>query len=227
DRLLSLSVTPCSALAVRLPTDPERRVMALVEERVSTASVRTGSASRDLAAGEDLIGSLLFEQGDLTAVERFAQYHQEVEQPLQSRYYRALLPTTPPGPGQQLAFEVDLDRCSGCKACVAACHSLNGLDDGEAWRYVGLLVGGSASLPVLQHVTTACHHCIEPACLDACPVEAYEKDPVTGIVKHLDDQCFGCQYCTLACPYDVPKFHPDKGIVRKCDMCSDRLQAGE
>ena len=201
--------------------------MSLVEERVSTAGVRNGSASRDLAAGEDLIGSLLFEQGDLTAVERFAQYHQDVEQPLQSRYYRALLPTSPPGPGQQLAFEVDLDRCSGCKACVAACHSLNGLDDGEAWRDVGLLVGGSLSLPVLQHVTTACHHCLEPACLNACPVEAYEKDPVTGIVKHLDDQCFGCQYCTLACPYDVPKFHPGKGIVRKCDMCSDRLQAGE
>ena len=61
----------------------------------------------------------------------------------------------------------------------------------------------------------------------ACPVNAYEKDPVTGIVKHLDDQCFGCQYCTLACPYDVPKYHPGKGIVRKCDMCSSRLAVGE
>ena len=39
----------------------------------------------------------------------------------------------------------------------------------------------------------------------ACPVNAYEKDPTTGIVKHLDDQCFGCQYCPMACPYDVPK----------------------
>ena len=61
----------------------------------------------------------------------------------------------------------------------------------------------------------------------ACPVNAYEKDPVTGIVKHLDDQCFGCQYCTMACPYDVPKYHPGKGIVRKCDMCSSRLAVGE
>ena len=61
----------------------------------------------------------------------------------------------------------------------------------------------------------------------ACPVNAYEKDPVTGIVKHLDDQCFGCQYCTLACPYDVPKYQPSRGIVRKCDMCSDRLAVGE
>ena len=110
---------------------------------------------------------------------------------------------------------------------MAACHSLNGLDDDEAWRDVGLLVGGTAGLPVIQHVTSACHHCLDPACLSACPVDAYEKDPITGIVKHLDDQCFGCQYCTLACPYDVPKFHAAKGIVRKCDMCGDRLHAGE
>ncbi|MCA9111862.1 MAG: dimethyl sulfoxide reductase anchor subunit, partial [Planctomycetaceae bacterium] len=88
-------------------------------------------------------------------------------------------------------------------------------------------VGGTATKPIMQHVTTACHHCLEPGCMSACPVNAYEKDPVTGIVKHLDDQCFGCQYCTLACPYDVPTYHAGKGIVRKCDMCSDRLAVGE
>jgi Fe-S-cluster-containing dehydrogenase component/DMSO reductase anchor subunit len=174
-----------------------------------------------------LVGALLAEQGDLSAVERFAQFHEAAEGPLQERYYAALLPAAPPGPGEQLAFEVDLDRCSGCKACVAACHALNGLDAGETWRDVGLLLGGTPALPVLQHVTTACHHCVEPACQAACPVEAYEKDPHTGIVRHLDDQCIGCQYCTLACPYDVPKYHAGKGIVRKCDMCADRLKEGE
>ena len=141
--------------------------------------------------------------------------------------YHSLLPATPPGPGQQYAFEVDLDRCSGCKACVVACHTLNGLDENETWRDVGLLVGGSRTAPVMQHVTAACHHCLQPACMIACPVNAYEKDPITGIVKHLDDQCFGCQYCTMACPYEVPKYHPGKGIVRKCDMCSSRLAVGE
>jgi Fe-S-cluster-containing dehydrogenase component/DMSO reductase anchor subunit len=137
------------------------------------------------------------------------------------------LPATPPAPGQQYAFEVDLDRCSGCKACVVACHALNGLDENETWRDVGLLIGGSRTAPVMQHVTAACHHCLQPACMIACPVNAYEKDPVTGIVKHLDDQCFGCQYCTMACPYEVPKYHSGKGIVRKCDMCSSRLAVGE
>ncbi len=173
------------------------------------------------------VEDLLREQQDMTAVERFALEHAELASSPTERRYRSLLPATAPQPGQQYGFEVDLDRCSGCKACVTACHAMNGLDDNETWREVGLLIGGSFSLPVLQHVTTACHHCVEPGCMSACPTLAYEKDPVTGIVKHLDDQCFGCQYCVLACPYEVPKFHAAKGIVRKCDMCSSRLKAGE
>lgn len=174
-----------------------------------------------------LVTLLLEDQQRLTAVEKFAQRHQNGENSDCLERYSSLLPASPPQAGQQYAFEVDLDCCSGCKSCVTACHSLNGLDEDETWRDVGLLVGGTTANPVMQHVTTACHHCLQPACMSACPVDAYEKDPATGIVKHLDDQCFGCQYCTLACPYDVPKYRSHKGIVRKCDMCSDRLAAGE
>jgi formate dehydrogenase iron-sulfur subunit len=177
--------------------------------------------------GPTLLERLLADQQELTAVERFSQAYNKQSAPAQSKYYSSLIPAAPPGPGQQYAFDVDLDQCSGCKACVTACHSLNGLDETETWRDVGLLVGGTSTNPVMQHVTTACHHCLEPACMTACPVDAYEKNLITGIVKHLDDQCFGCQYCTLACPYDVPKYHKQKGIVRKCDMCSDRLSAAE
>jgi formate dehydrogenase iron-sulfur subunit len=185
------------------------------------AAPRTASASP-----RTVIDDFLAEQQRLTAVETFSRWH-DGDQPAQSKYYASLLPAAPPQSGQQYAFEVDLDRCSGCKACVTACHALNGLDDDEAFRDVGLLIGGTAALPVIQHVTTACHHCLEPACASACPVDAYEKQPLTGIVKHLDDQCIGCQYCTLACPYDVPKYHAGKGIVRKCDLCSSRLAVGE
>lgn len=173
-----------------------------------------------------LLEQLLDEQQQLTAVEQFSRSHSS-DVPAQAKYYSRLLPATSPQEGQQFAFDVDLDRCSGCKACVTACHSMNGLDDEETFRSVGLLTGGTTSNPVMQHITTTCHHCLDPACMSACPVNAYEKDPVTGIVKHLDDQCFGCQYCTLACPYDVPQYNAAKGIVRKCDMCSDRLAVGE
>ncbi len=185
------------------------------------------STSTEQVSLPSLVEELLREQHTMTAVEQFSQTIRERQRPTQSKYYQALLPANPPGPGEQYAFEVNLDRCSGCKACVTACHALNGLDEQETWRDVGLLVGGTTSLPVIQHVTAACHHCIEPACMDVCPTLAYEKSSQTGIVKHLDDQCFGCQYCILACPYEVPKYHASKGIVRKCDMCSDRLAAGE
>jgi Fe-S-cluster-containing dehydrogenase component/DMSO reductase anchor subunit len=90
-----------------------------------------------------------------------------------------------------------------------------------------VLSGGTKKLPMLQMVTASCHHCAHPACMDGCPAKAYEKDEITGIVKHLDDQCIGCQYCIMKCPYDAPKFNPRQGIVRKCDMCSSRLAVGE
>jgi len=174
-----------------------------------------------------LIDELLAEQRSLTAVAKFARAHEEHKLPVQSRHYRDLIPLSKPEAGQQYAFEVELDKCSGCKACVTACHSLNGLEEEETWRAVGLLHGGTHLQPIQQTVTTACHHCVDPGCLNGCPVLAYEKDPVTGIVRHLDDQCIGCQYCVLKCPYDVPKYSERLGIVRKCDMCSSRLASGE
>ncbi len=176
--------------------------------------------------GISLVDLLLKRQQE-TAVETFSRRHDETAVPQQARYYRDLIPLSLPEKDQQYAFEVDLDSCTGCKACVAACHNLNGLEEDETWRKVGLLVGGSSRSPVVQHVTTACHHCLEPACMKGCPVLAYEKDPITGIVRHLDDQCIGCQYCILKCPYDVPRYSKSKGIVRKCDMCTDRLSGGE
>jgi Fe-S-cluster-containing dehydrogenase component/DMSO reductase anchor subunit len=192
---------------------------------------------------QTLIDELLAEQRSLTAVERFARAHERGQVPAKEKHYRNLLPATSPRPGQQYAFEVDLDKCSGCKACVTACHSLNGLDETETWRTVGLLVsdlrtthhaprGDHSALRVphsafQQHVTTACHHCADPGCANGCPVLAYDKDPVTGIVRHLDDQCIGCSYCVMKCPYEVPKYSDRLGIVRKCDMCSQRLAVGE
>jgi len=182
-------------------------------------------ASRD---NFPLLEALLAEQQRLdTPVARFAREHDAGNNDRVGASAPRLLPLTAPAPGEQYAFEVDLDSCTGCKSCVAACHSLNGLDDDETWRDVGLLVDGDRRQPFSQTVTTACHHCEDPACLNGCPVLAYEKDPVTGIVRHLDDQCIGCGYCVLKCPYDVPKYSKRLGIVRKCDMCQGRLAHGE
>ncbi len=180
------------------------------------------------APDKSIIDAYLEEQQRLqTPVALFADEHEQGLTPALEPVYRNLIPLSAPKPGEQYAFEVELDSCTGCKACVSACHSLNGLDENEAWRDVGLLIGGTPAAPFQQNVTTACHHCADPACLNGCPVLAYEKDPCTGIVRHLDDQCIGCQYCVMMCPYDVPKYNERLGIVRKCDMCHQRLGAGE
>jgi Fe-S-cluster-containing dehydrogenase component/DMSO reductase anchor subunit len=199
-------------------------VSLLFEQFGARPSAAAGSDGND---SRTLIDDLLAEQQQLTAVERFSRRHENSDSPAQARYYRALIPLDKPRPGEQYAFGVDLDACTGCKACVSACHSLNGLDEDETWRSVGLLHGGTEAEPYQQIVTTACHHCVDPACLNGCPVLAYEKDADTGIVRHLDDQCIGCQYCVLKCPYDVPKYSARRGIVRKCDMCHGRLATGE
>jgi Fe-S-cluster-containing dehydrogenase component/DMSO reductase anchor subunit len=179
---------------------------------------------------QTLIAELLADQNRLqTPVTRAALAYEVQPSAWRADRFRELIPLTSPGPGQQYAFEVDLDACTGCKACVAGCHSLNGLDDEETWRDVGFVttLAEPESPPFQQTVTTACHHCADPACLNGCPVLAYEKDPVTGVVAHLDDQCIGCSYCVLKCPYDVPKYNERLGIVRKCDLCHGRLAAGE
>lgn len=174
----------------------------------------------------NVIQEQLRAQQDLSAVEQFARLHDEGDVGEDS-LYESLIPLTTPGEGQQYGFQVDLDACTGCKACVVGCNKLNGLDHDEAWRAVGVIHGGSEDTPLQQTVTTACHHCLDPACMTGCPVGAYEKNAETGIVKHLDDQCIGCQYCTLTCPYEVPQYNSRLGIVRKCDMCQDRLADGE
>jgi Fe-S-cluster-containing dehydrogenase component/DMSO reductase anchor subunit len=177
---------------------------------------------------ESFLAELIADQQKLqTPVTRAATAHELQPSAWRAERFRELIPLTAPAPGQQYAFEVDLDSCSGCKACVSGCHSLNGLDEEETWRDVGLVFGVSDRSSFSQTVTTACHHCADPACLNGCPVLAYEKDPLTGIVRHLDDQCIGCSYCVLKCPYDVPKYNERLGIVRKCDMCHGRLAAGE
>lgn len=173
----------------------------------------------------NVIQETLRSQSDLSAVERFARLHEQGD--VEKSLYEAQIPLTKPKKGQQYGFQVDLDACTGCKACVVGCNKLNGLDHDEAWRAVGVIHGGSAESPIQQTVTTACHHCLDPACMNGCPVGAYEKNKDTGIVKHLDDQCIGCQYCTLTCPYEVPQYNKRLGIVRKCDMCQDRLAVGE
>jgi formate dehydrogenase iron-sulfur subunit len=138
----------------------------------------------------------------------------------------ALMPERSPKPGEQFRFHFDMSKCIGCKCCVVACNEQNGNPAELNWRRVGEIEGGVYPNAQRWHVSTGCNHCLEPSCLIGCPVEAYSKDPLTGIVDHDPDICIGCQYCTWNCSYGVPQYNPERGVVGKCDMCHGRLSQG-
>ena len=137
------------------------------------------------------------------------------------------LPSRAPGPDEQYRFHFDMSRCIGCKCCVVACNEQNGNPAAINWRRVGEIEGGWYPNAHRAYLSMACNHCVNPTCLSGCPVDAYTKDSVTGIVRHSADACIGCQYCTWNCSYGVPQYNPERGVVGKCDMCHGRLSLGQ
>lgn len=133
------------------------------------------------------------------------------------------LPSRRPNEGEQYRFHFDMTKCIGCKCCVVACNEQNGNPAEINWRRVGEIEGGTYPDTQRFYLSMGCNHCAEPTCLSGCPVDAYRKDPVTGIVLHSADACIGCQYCTWNCSYGVPQYNPERGVVGKCDMCYGRL----
>ena len=127
--------------------------------------------------------------------------------------------------GQHYRFGFDMGACIGCHSCEVACAEQNGLPPGTTWRRVGEVEGGDHPHTRRFHLSMSCNHCLEPACLEGCPTNAYVKLD-NGVVAHHAEDCIGCQYCTWNCPYSVPVFQPDRRVVTKCDLCQPRLAEG-
>src|SRR5580693_675066 len=137
-----------------------------------------------------------------------------------------LIPERPLGPGEQYRFHFNMTKCIGCRSCEVACNEQNGNPADILWRRIGELEAGSYPATKRHYLSMGCNHCLDADCVKGCPVDAYTKDPVTGIVLHSADACIGCQYCVWNCPYSVPQFNPERGVVGKCDMCHGRLTDG-
>jgi formate dehydrogenase iron-sulfur subunit len=139
---------------------------------------------------------------------------------------------------------IDVANCIGCRACQVACKQWNGKEGEEtelepqlgfqnpavlsAKTYTLIAFhemenpkkpGGVESAYVMQR----CLHCLEPACVSACPTTALHRQ-ADGPVSYDVDKCIGCRYCMLACPWDVPTAEWDTRTPRisKCTHCADR-----
>lgn len=136
---------------------------------------------------------------------------------------------------RQLGFHVDMSACAGCKTCTIACKDKNDLAVGQLFRRVIEVEGGDWTVEgdtVIPHVfaywiSTACHHCDRPKCVENCPTGACHKREQDGVVVIDQDVCIGCRYCTWSCPYGAPQYNPRLGQTGKCNLCVDRMEKGE
>lgn len=126
----------------------------------------------------------------------------------------------------QQGFQLDLNLCTGCQACVVACAIENELPWDASWRSIETFNAERLPGLPLHHLSLACNHCTDAPCAVHCPALAYDRDPRTGAVLLDAAKCIGCKYCTWACPYDAPSYDAAAGVVSKCTFCNHRQLEG-
>lgn len=122
---------------------------------------------------------------------------------------------------------LDLDRCSGCDSCVAACKIENNINLGTYWNRI-VAVGPTGKHPDIEMywLPVQCQQCENPGCVHVCPTGASYRDEKTGIVLIDKSKCIGCKYCMYACPYGVRSFNEEEKVVEKCTLCVQRTSEG-
>lgn len=149
---------------------------------------------------------------------------------------------------------IDLKRCMGCRACLAACAAENYFTPEAQWN--SMIEYEVGTYPAVKKIynTLGCMHCERPSCKAACDfvgAKAITKNQF-GVVLIDYNKCIGCGYCTAVCPYGVPHLnrevaalYPGKGkngaetianadrhpthrkkpkTAEKCTFCTHKLE---
>ncbi len=151
---------------------------------------------------------------------------------------------------------IDLDRCTGCEACVVACHVENNIptateDDAAMgrsnhWIRIERYYEGTFPDIKVKYRPVLCQQCDDAPCEPVCPVYATYQN-AEGLNVQVYSRCVGTRYCANNCPYQVRVFNwfdpewpeplelqlnPDVsvrpgGVMEKCTFCVQRIQRGK
>ncbi|MDA8364487.1 MAG: nitrate reductase subunit beta [Gammaproteobacteria bacterium] len=77
-----------------------------------------------------------------------------------------------------------------------------------------------------MYLPRLCNHCLNPACIAACPSGSIYKREEDGIVLVDQNKCRGWRMCVSACPYKKVYYNWQSGKAEKCIMCYPRIESG-